>query len=246
MRSTSCATVTLRHATRWTGTDLERPLTGRGVREARALVDRFDTGPLGARLRELRRSQDPSRGQPSSCRAAPSAASRRCGRSPVPVGCRSRPPTSSPRAPTATPSSRADRRAGCRQRRRAGAVHPRRRHLGDRRAPRRPPECPSPARWTSRRARSGCSRPGRVRSRRRDTSRRARCRFPARESATRQARVRVPRARHRPARPRRRRRVAGGRRLRRRAARAVGGTRGPDPADRGRLRASRPRRGDGG
>jgi len=37
----------------WPGSDNDRPLTGRGVREARALVDRFDTGPLGARLREL-------------------------------------------------------------------------------------------------------------------------------------------------------------------------------------------------
>jgi 8-oxo-dGTP diphosphatase len=39
---------------RWTGTDLERPLTGRGVREARVLVDRFDTGPLGARRRDFK------------------------------------------------------------------------------------------------------------------------------------------------------------------------------------------------
>ena len=41
----------------WSGTDTDRPLTGRGVREARVLVDRFDTGPLGARLRELRLSE---------------------------------------------------------------------------------------------------------------------------------------------------------------------------------------------
>ncbi len=38
---------------RWTGGEIERPLTGQGVREARALVDRFDTGPLGARVREF-------------------------------------------------------------------------------------------------------------------------------------------------------------------------------------------------
>jgi 8-oxo-(d)GTP phosphatase len=37
----------------WPGSDIDRPLTGTGVREARALVDRFDTGPLGARLREF-------------------------------------------------------------------------------------------------------------------------------------------------------------------------------------------------
>ena len=37
----------------WSGSDADRPLTGRGVREARVLVDRFDTGPLGARFREL-------------------------------------------------------------------------------------------------------------------------------------------------------------------------------------------------
>jgi len=38
---------------RWAGSDLDRPLTGRGVREARALVDRFETGPFGARLRDF-------------------------------------------------------------------------------------------------------------------------------------------------------------------------------------------------
>ena len=37
----------------WPGSDMDRPLTGTGVREARALVDRFDTGPLGARSREF-------------------------------------------------------------------------------------------------------------------------------------------------------------------------------------------------
>jgi broad specificity phosphatase PhoE len=37
----------------WAGSDKERPLTGRGVREARALVDRFDIGPLGARTHDF-------------------------------------------------------------------------------------------------------------------------------------------------------------------------------------------------
>jgi 8-oxo-dGTP diphosphatase len=33
----------------WTGPDDERPLTDRGVKEARALADRFDTGARGSR-----------------------------------------------------------------------------------------------------------------------------------------------------------------------------------------------------
>jgi 8-oxo-dGTP diphosphatase len=37
----------------WSGPDADRPLTGRGVRESRILVDRFDTGPQGARVREF-------------------------------------------------------------------------------------------------------------------------------------------------------------------------------------------------
>ncbi len=35
----------------WKGEEGDRPLTGRGTREARAVADRFETGPLGARLR---------------------------------------------------------------------------------------------------------------------------------------------------------------------------------------------------
>lgn len=38
---------------RWTGPDVTRPLTGQGVREARVLVDRFDTGPLSSRRHEI-------------------------------------------------------------------------------------------------------------------------------------------------------------------------------------------------
>jgi len=38
---------------KWAGSDKDRPLTGAGLREARALADRFDTGPLGARRREF-------------------------------------------------------------------------------------------------------------------------------------------------------------------------------------------------
>ena len=37
----------------WMGSDGGRPLTGRGVREARMLVDRFDTGAPGTRVREF-------------------------------------------------------------------------------------------------------------------------------------------------------------------------------------------------
>lgn len=36
----------------WKGEDSDRPLSGRGSREARAVADRFETGPLGDRLRD--------------------------------------------------------------------------------------------------------------------------------------------------------------------------------------------------
>ena len=132
---------------RWTGTDVDRPLTGRGVKEAQALVDRFDTGPLGARLRDF----DAPRPEPKPTLLLSSSAER-CLATLRPLArrlwaARSRPPTSSPEgsdagnvlsrvkelawpatvcrccAPTATSSGRS---SSCS----------------------RPRECPSPARWT--------------------------------------------------------------------------------------------------
>lgn len=49
----SCATVTLRHATDGQARTWSVRSPVAGVREAWALVDRFDTGPLGARLRDF-------------------------------------------------------------------------------------------------------------------------------------------------------------------------------------------------
>jgi 8-oxo-dGTP diphosphatase len=37
----------------WGGSDKQRPLTDRGAKEARAIVDHFDTGPPGARSHDL-------------------------------------------------------------------------------------------------------------------------------------------------------------------------------------------------
>ena len=232
----SCATVTLRHATdgqarTWS---VRSPVPRR--EGARALAATVSTPDRSAPALTTSTPQDPSRSQPSSCRAPPSAASRRCGRSPVPVGFTSRPPASSPRAPTATPSSRTSKSwlppaTVCRccaptvtsSGRSSSSSTPRD-------APRRPPGHQEGLDLGAR-DQVGFDPGGEI--------------HPAGQGvgsppvSQRQDRPVSGSPGHaRPARPRRRWRVAGRRRLRRRAARAVGDTRGPDPADRGRLRTS--------